>query len=346
MTIKEIAKIANVSPGTVDRIIHNRGQVSKENIIKVNAIIKQYDYTKNIFASNLVLNKKYKFAVLILQNEESEYWQAPLIGLSKAEEEFAKFGITLDYFFYKFNTESFLEISSNVLQLDYNGLVFAPVFYKQSISFLTEYKKKNIPIVLIDSNIQEIDDIAFVGQDSYKSGYLAGKLISYDRKNESNVLIFKINSEIENESSKTIFNLQKTEGFYNYFTDNPSLPKFNINEVSIKDIDEGLTTQMFDGINGVFVLNSRVHIIAKFIKENNLKDIRLVGYDLLEENIVYLNNGTIDFLINQKPVDQGYLSVNYLYKKLVLKETVRNANYTPVEIIIKENYDSSTTINS
>lgn len=340
MTIKEIAKIANVSPGTVDRIIHNRGQVSKENIEKVNAIIKQYDYTKNIFASNLVLNKKYKFAVLILQNEDSEYWQAPLIGISKAEEEFAKFGITIDYFFYKFTTESFLKMSSKVLKLDYDGLVFAPVFYKQSISFLTEYKKKNIPIVMLDSNIKEITDIAFVGQDSYKSGYLAGKLISYDRKNESNVLIFKINTEIENESSKTIFNLQKTEGFYTYFKDNPTLPKFNISEVSIKDIDNGLTTQMFDGINGVFVLNSRVHIIAKFIKENNLNDIRLVGYDLLEQNIEYLKDGTIDFLINQKPIDQGYLSINYLYKKLVLKETVRDTDYTPVEIIIKENYDN------
>ena len=56
MTIKKIAKLANVSPGTVDRIIHNRGQVSKENIEKVNAIIKEYGYNKNIFASNLVLN--------------------------------------------------------------------------------------------------------------------------------------------------------------------------------------------------------------------------------------------------------------------------------------------------
>lgn len=337
MTIKEIAKIANVSPGTVDRIIHNRGQVTKENIEKVNAIIKEYGYNRNIFASNLVLNKKYKFAVFILKNENPGYWDAPVVGIRKAEDEFAKFGITIDYFFYKFSSESFIKIASKVLKLDYDGLIFAPVFYKQSISFLTEYKKKNIPIVLIDSNIQEITDVAFVGQDSYKSGYLAGKLISYDRKNESNVLIFKINTEIENESSKTIFNLQKKEGFYTYFRDNPTLPKFNISELSIKDIDNGLTTQMFDGINGVFVLNSRVHIIAKFFKDNNLKDIRLIGYDLLEQNIEYLNDGTIDFLINQKPVDQGYLSVNYLYKKLVLKETVKNTNYTSVEIIVKEN---------
>ena len=340
MTIKKIAKLANVSPGTVDRIIHNRGQVSKENIEKVNAIIKEYGYNRNIFASNLVLNKKYKFAVLILQNEKPGYWEAPVIGIRKAEEEFAKFGITIDYFFHKYDIENFNKVAGDILKLDYDGLVFAPVFEKESVAFLTEYKKKNIPTVLIDMNIPEIKGVAFIGQDSYKSGYAAGKLISYGVKNESNVLIFKITGKIESSTHKTIFDFQKTKGFYSYFKENTFLPKFNITEVSIKDneINSSLTTQMFAGVDGVFVLNSRVHIIAKFIKENDLKDIRVVGYDLLKPNLEYLNDGTIDFLINQKPEEQGFLAINYLYKKLVLKEELKNINYTSVEIIIKENY--------
>ena len=43
--------MANVSTGTVDRIIHNRGRVSQENVDKVNALIKEYGYIKNDFAS-------------------------------------------------------------------------------------------------------------------------------------------------------------------------------------------------------------------------------------------------------------------------------------------------------
>lgn len=57
--------------------------------------------------------------------------------------------------------------------------------------------KNNIPITLIDSNIEEVKEVSFVGQDSFKSGYLARKLISYGNKVESNVLIFKITSNIE-----------------------------------------------------------------------------------------------------------------------------------------------------
>ena len=339
MTIKNIAKLANVSPGTVDRIIHNRGQVSKENIEKVNTIIKEYGYNKNIFASNLVLNKKYKFAVFILQNEKPGYWDAPVIGIRKAEEEFAKFSITIDYFFHKYDIENFNKIAADILKLDYDGLVFAPVFEKEAISFLTEYKKKKKPTVLIDINLPKIKGIAYIGQDSFKSGFAAGKLISYGVKQESNVLILKITGQIESSTHKTIFDSQRTKGFYAYFKENTHLPKFNFTEVSIKDYDNNsLTIEMFSGIDSVFVLNSRVHIIAKFIKENNLKNIRLVGYDLLKPNLEFLNDGTIDFLINQKPEEQGFLAINYLYKKLVLKEELSDINYTSVEIIIKENY--------
>jgi LacI family transcriptional regulator len=83
---------------------------------------------------------------------------------------------------------------------------------------------------------------------------------------------------------------------------------------------------MFTGINSVFVLNSRVHIIAKFIKEYNLKNIRVIDYDLLKPNLDYLNDGYIDFLINQKPEKQGCLGIKQLYKKIVLQEEVETKN--------------------
>jgi LacI family transcriptional regulator len=111
-----------------------------------------------------------------------------------------------------------------------------------------------------------------------------------------------------------------------------------IRSCHIKDSEYNtLSKDMFKDINSIFVPNSRVYIVAKFIKENNLKGIRVVGYDLLKNNLEYLNEGKIDFLINQKPEDQGYLGISHLYKKLVLKEEIKITNYIPLEIIVKEN---------
>jgi len=321
----------------VDRIIHNRGQVTEENIEKVNAIIKEYGYKKNIFASNLAFNKKYKFAVFLPKNKNVEYWRAPIIGVSKAAEELANFGISIDFLYFDYNINSFKKTAKKILQLDYDGLLFAPIFYEESVSFLTEYKKKNTPIVMIDSNLPELDGVAYIGQDSFQSGYLGGKLISYGIKNDSNVLILKIIRNVESTSRTNVF-LQRIKGFYAFFKDKTNLPKFNFTEISIKyDIENQLTTNMFSGIDCVFVPNSRVYIVAEFLKANLIKGIRVVGYELLKQNLEYLNDGFVDFLIHQKPEEQGYMGIIHLYKKIVLKEAVNELHYMPLEIIVEEN---------
>lgn len=304
----------------------------------MNAIIKEYGYKRNIFASNLAFNKKFKFAVFLPKNKNIEYWQAPIIGITKAAEELAKFGVTIDYFFFDYNTTSFDKTANKLLKLDYEGLLFAPIFYEESISFLIEYKKKNIPIVMIDSNLQEVEGVTYIGQDSYQSGYLGGKLLSYGIKTESNALILKITRNIESTTRTNVF-LQRIKGFYSYFEEQTHLPKFNLTEISIKyDTENQLTKDMFTGIDCVFIPNSRAYIVAKFIKENSLKDIRIVGYELLKQNLEYLNDDIIDFLIHQNPEEQGYMGINHLYKKSVLKEPVEDLYYMPLEIIVKENY--------
>ncbi|SFD55071.1 transcriptional regulator, LacI family [Flavobacterium phragmitis] len=286
-------------------------------------------------ASNLALNRKFHFAVFLPKSETLEYWKSQVEGIEKAAIEFSKFGIVLDYFFYDYNVASFKETVQKLMELECDGLLFAPIFYEDSVQFLKEYQKKDIPVVMIDSNISEGNLHAYVGQDAFQSGYLAGRLISFAVKNERQVLIFKITREIE---STSVY-LQRIDGFYSYFKDHDELTNFKFSEVTLKDskIDQ-LSLEMFSGINSVFVPNSRAYIVAEFLHKNNIKGVRIIGYDLLKENIEYLNKGVIDFLINQRPEDQGYMGINYLYKKLVLQEDVEQTHYIPLEIILKENY--------
>lgn len=302
---------------------------------KVNAIIEEFGYKRNILASNLALNKKFHFAVFLPKSETLEYWKSQVEGIEKAALEFSKFGIVLDYFFYDYNLISFQETVQKVMQFDCDGLLFAPIFYEDSVQFLKEYQKKNIPVVMIDSNISEGNEHAYVGQDAFQSGYLAGRLISFAVKNERQVLIFKITREIE---STSVY-LQRIDGFYSYFKDHNELTNFKFSEVTLKDskIDQ-LSLEMFSGVSSIFVPNSRAYIVAGFLEKNNIKGVRIIGFDLLKENIEYLNKGIIDFLINQRPEDQGYMGINYLYKKLVLQEDVERTHYIPLEIILKENY--------
>ena len=49
ITMKEIAKYANTSIGTVDRVINNRPGVSEETRKRVLKVIKEYNYETNAF---------------------------------------------------------------------------------------------------------------------------------------------------------------------------------------------------------------------------------------------------------------------------------------------------------
>jgi LacI family transcriptional regulator len=59
---------------------------------------------------------------------------------------------------------------------------------------------------------------------------------------------------------------------------------------------------------------------------------------LLKQNVDYLKEGYIDFLINQKPEKQGYLGIKKLFKTLALKQELDvKINYVKIEIVVKEN---------
>ena len=59
--IKDIAERAGVSVGTVDRVLHNRPNVSPKAREKVEAALKEVDYHPNMYASALAYNKSYIF---------------------------------------------------------------------------------------------------------------------------------------------------------------------------------------------------------------------------------------------------------------------------------------------
>ena len=63
--IKDVAELAGVSVGTVDRVLHNRPNVSEDARKKVEKALKDMDYRPNVYASALAYNKKYTFCCIM-----------------------------------------------------------------------------------------------------------------------------------------------------------------------------------------------------------------------------------------------------------------------------------------
>jgi LacI family transcriptional regulator len=341
--IKDIAKKANVSIGTVDRVLHNRLEVSKTTRDQVLKIIDELGYTPNVLAKSLSSKIKYTIAVLIPDPASNAYWEKPLEGIKAAAREIKNFNFELHIDTFGYSSEkSFIEKADSILESHPNGFIFAPVFYESSITVIEKCDELELPYVFFDVFIENCKNLAYFGQNSVQSGYLAARLMNYSmNKDSSHIYIIKPLNP-----SAPVYHLSLREkGFISYFSEQSSgktlLHSVNVDISSPSILVESLNA-IFSGDqkpSGLFVANSRVHLVASYFEENKITNVILIGYDLLPENIGFLENGIIQFLISQKPEEQGYKSVFSLYNHLFLKKPVDKVNYGPIDIIMKENLE-------
>ncbi len=338
--VKEIARRANVSIGTVDRVIHNRKGVSDATRQKINLIIEEINYQPNKMASLLATKRNLNFAILIPKvSAETDYWTYPLNGIEQAGEEVKQFGIIIQYFFYDLDSRgSFNEAAEELLNCNPQAILLAPSFIEESTAVVKRINELNIPLVFINSDLPKQPSLTYIGPELYQSGRLAAQLTSLSIAHEDEIMIINISTDLENDHHL----VRKEQGFRAYFNDsklaNP-ITTLNIYDTHIGSVEKSVleALQQNPNVQAFFVTNSRVNIVAKILKKHN-KTHSLVGYDFLKSNINYLIDGQINFLICQRPKEQGYLAIMALYKHLFNINEPEKAIYMPIDIITKENY--------
>jgi LacI family transcriptional regulator len=338
--IIDIARKAGVSAGTVDRVIHERGEVSEDTRNKILKIINELGYTPDLVARALASKKKIKIGILIPDKEtSSSYWSYPEKGMNTAINEIKHFGITASYYLFNLHQkESFEDKAAAMLKSGVDAVVIAPLFKNEASSLIDNLHHLNIPCVLVDTDIPDSASLSYVGQNSYKSGRVAAQLLSYSYTGKGDVLILTIARAHENMSHLQ----QRVQGFKDYFNtvkNKPAIYEVTVNETSDLELFEVLDNPFKKEISIVFVPNSRAFKVADYLSNVNKLGVKILGFDILEQNKEHLMKGNIDFLINQRPEDQGYIGIMTLYNKLVVKKEIERYQYSPIEIITSENIE-------
>jgi LacI family transcriptional regulator len=342
ITIKDIARLAGVSAGTVDRVLHNRGRVSTEALARVNKILDEIDYKPNVIARTLGSNRTYRIAALIPNPEQDPYWAQSRAGIRQAEAEWTHYNVQVEPFLFDlYKKESLKVVAEAVHDARPDGILIAPIFYNEALPFFELYKSSNIPFVFFNTNISEVTPLSFIGQNLYQSGRVGAELIHLGMHREGKLAVLHINEDIQN----SVHLLEKERGFREYFEGKKS--NFSIETLNLGSLEEtAFEKQMANLLNdselkGLFVSTSKGSTIAaSYLKKLNKQHVTLVGYDMLEENLQYLKDGTINFLINQNPKRQAFLGVNYMADHLVFKKQAPVQDLLPLEVITRENLES------
>ncbi|MDD4590489.1 MAG: LacI family DNA-binding transcriptional regulator [Parabacteroides sp.] len=337
--IKDIAEMSGVSTGTVDRILHNRGKVSEGARTKVDKILKKINYHPNLIARSLALKKKYHFIALIPTFVEGEYWEKVSLGIDKAEEELFSYNIDVErMYFNQYDKYSFDQLLPGIEETDCQGVIIATSFHESVLQLTTRLDERQIPYVLIDAFIEGTNCIAYYGTNSYDSGYIAGRLLFEQIHSSDSIAIFRF---IRNGEMQITQIMKREEGFRNYLYNHNYDGRIYSVKLHADEPEKNLAIieQFIQDHPEVYIgimFNSRAHLIGKHFEDIG-KDFRIIGYDVIDANVHYLEKGFITQLIAQRPEVQGFNSVRALFRYLVLKEDVEQINYMPIDILLKEN---------
>lgn len=345
ITIIDVAKLAGVSKGTVDRVVHNRGEVSQKSTEKVKQVIKDLGYEPNLYASMLATKKEHTIACLIPDFSKGEYWDRIHLGILEGEEDAKQFNVEVRVFQYnQYNPDSFKDACKELLKSNPSGVVLPPLFKNDTHTFTNTLCEKGIPYVYVDSKLEDDSYFGYFGMPMYQSGYLCAHLLTERCSQEEvdKVAVIRIMRDKTRQSDPTI---NRRAGFMDYMSE--YFPDTEIHNVFIGPNDQKATYSTLDkffkenpNIKYVVMFNSRVHLISKYLSKNQVEGRRVIGFDDLEKNIEALNSGIVSILISQHTQNQTHQAIKSLVDYLIMhKKPSKKDNYMHMDILTRLNTD-------
>lgn len=330
ITIKDIAKEANVSPTTVSNVIHkNYKHVSLETVKKIEKIIEEKGYIPNMLARSLVKRNSKIIGVIncLIPSERGSFIQDPFhtAFLGGVEKELSKRG----YFIMLRTVNDKDELIALLKNWNLDGAIMTGIFEDEIYETL---KKTDIPVVLIDSYVED-EKFLKVGLEDFRGGYIATKYLI--EKGHRNILF--ISPKIK---PKGVLE-ERLKGYKKALEDfNIQFKIENVYEHSTK-VDEcielGKELSKREDFTAIFVT---ADIMAAGIMSGLIEggrripeDISIVGFDDLEISLITSPKlTTIHQDVEKKGIIAAKMLTDYLEGKPINKKCI----ILPVRIVERE----------
>ena len=345
--IVDIARMAGVSPGTVDRVLHKRGRVSESSKKKVLDILAKTNYQPNLIARTLSAGRTQNIAVVMPDPAIDPFWKAAENGLEDGEKAFSPFGLNIQtYYFNPGRIRSFSFVAKKSIEARPDGILIAPFFQKESAAYIRSANLAGIPCITFNARLKSMATRSFIGQDLYQSGRLAAHLMTNALQLPTQIFIIHVEEDLQN----SVHLKEKESGFRSYLREKYG-GKFNIERLEFrkgKSVPPSFVHALENDpeAQGLFVTTSKAYRIVETLEKHRLNGVKIIGYDLLPDNLHYLEKGMIRFLIHQHPGLQTYLGLSFFNDLLIFKKEIPGQKLLPIDIITAENMnDYKTGIN-
>ncbi|WP_158537697.1 LacI family DNA-binding transcriptional regulator [Halanaerobium sp. ST460_2HS_T2] len=338
ITISDIAEKLNLSRSTIDRVINNRGSVAPETKRKILDYIEKINYKPNRAAKHL--SKRTSCTIGISYYLPENFAAQIRKGINDVYNELQAYGLNL--IIKEAGSAEEQEKQIKQMQTEIDGLIVAPWNPKNLTELINEFIEQDLPVVTFNRDAPESKRLFYFGCDYFKAGRISGEIIEKITSKPGKIAI------ISNEDD--LVGKKRVEGFYSILKES-SIHKI-IGPYTIYDhfgISDSYTDKDIDYIKKIiednpdlkafYVVNQSLYLVAKVVKEMGKKDqINVIGFDLFDKFIPFINEDVIEAVICQEPYSQGYFPVRILFEMLAEDREIEKSEYiTRLEVVMREN---------
>jgi len=335
VTSQQIAELAGVSRGTVDRALHDRGRVNPEVAARIRRIAEDLGYRPNSIGQALV-RTGFRLGA-ILQSAETPTMQDVAAGVRRAAEELRVSGLEVEL--REVQGRDTLQVLRQIDELTAwgaNGLAIAAGSAPELIERIDRLYGQGVPVVTFNTDAPDSRRLCFVGMDNYRAGQTAAGLIR--QMLPGGGLVLPIAGHVNNSAHNS-----RLRGFLDILEGTedirllPSQPCFDRDDYAHEITQH--TLREHPSLNCVYVTSNGQRGVCRAIEDERRKGrVRVVAYDLNEPNRQLLQSGDLSFVLDQAAGIQGSQPLQILYNYLLNgKAPERELQYT--DILIRTKYN-------
>jgi len=305
-TIKEIAELAGVSRGTVDRVLNNRGAVNPKTARKVLEIAQALDYKPNRAGIVLAAQKKNLKIGVILFDTGNPFFNDVIEGVNKKAEELGGYNCSVLISRVGFDLQAQLDAMDRMAAQGVNGIVLSPYNDPLIAGKINELSEKGIPVITTNTDIENSARLAYVGCNFYRSGETAA---GFRDRVQSHYPGIHIVDTIENSDDE----FESYDGTLRLLGEHPE-------------------------INALYFAAGGVYGGCRAVLASGRRDITIISCDKVPTTRDMVLQGVIAATICQQPLIQGTRPLDLMFSCLTTGEKPeKEYHYTTVDIRIREN---------
>lgn len=337
ITLKHVAAKANVSRGTVDRVLNNRGNVKCETELRVRQALEDLGYQPNRAGKGLAAVRKSVRLGIILASEGNRFFDDVLDGIADAADMLRDYNVqTVIRTARGYDVDQQLRLIKDLRDNQVNGIAIAPINDSRVCAAIDDTVRAGIRVITLNQDIWGSMRSCYIGSDYIKSGEIAAgilHLICGDKPAKVGIITG---------SSQMMGHNQRIFGFEKILRSR--YENFEICQIIENNDDDEIsydvTTQMLQhspGINCFYFAAAGVTGGVRAILETCKSKPTVVACDTTKEITELVKKGSIQASVGQQPYEQGYRAINTLFD-MIANETMPKSEFMYVknEIYIAE----------